>query len=97
MTKSHDLIELSIAEDLKFLVRREVFRLKLKPELDKADFMALEKVTKAYSLLMSDLRESVKAGIFADLPDDVLEDTVGGNQAPEKSKRGRGRPRKEVI
>lgn len=91
MTKSHDLIELNIAEDLKELVKREVEKLKAKKDLDKSDFMALEKITRSYALLMSDLRESVKAGLFGDLSDEELE----GVQAPEKSKRGRGRPKKE--
>ena len=96
MSKTHDLIELNIAEDLKELVKREVVRLRNKPELDKTDFMALEKVTKAYSLLMSDLRESVKAGIFSDVPEEMLEGLVEGNpgRPQEKSTRGRGRPKK---
>lgn len=96
MAKKYDLIELSIAEDLKGLVKREVQRLKVKPELDKADFMALEKITRSYTLLMSDFRESVKANIFSDLSDEALEEYAETDKPQEKSPRGRGRPRKEL-
>lgn len=92
MPKTHDLIEVSIAEDLKELIRREVTKLVNKVEFDKNDFIALEKLTKTYSLIMSDLRETVKAGLFADLPDELLEGLVADKTKPqEKSPRGRGK------
>lgn len=97
MAKNFDLIELNIAEDLKELVKREVGKLMAKGsrgmEMEKTDFIALEKLTRAYTLLMADLRETVKAGFFEALPEEALEG-LSNEKPQEKSARGRGRPKK---
>lgn len=95
---SSNLIELQIAEDIKEIVKREVLKLKNSPPgLDKESLMALEKVTKAYTMLMADLRENVKQGIFGKLDEEQLgsldaeraEDREAYAATQGKSKRGR--------
>lgn len=68
--------ELQIAEDLKDILARETKALALAAKaggLVKEDFMKLEKVTKSYTMLMADLRETVKSGILAHLEATELE------------------------
>lgn len=88
---SSNLIELQIAEDIKEIVKREVLKLKNSPELDKTSLMALEKVTKAYTMLMADLRENVKAGLFGKLDDAQLQAIDKSETAKQQGKSNRGR------
>lgn len=83
-----------IAEDLKALVKRETEKLKRKSELEDSDFSRIEKLTRSYTLLMADLRETVKSKVFADLDEKELEKVAEHLNQVDQPKRGPGRPRK---
>lgn len=71
-------------------MQREAERLAQKENLEPADYVKLEKVTKAYTMLMSDLRESLKAGLFDSFTKSELEEIASsGEQIPEGKQRGR--------
>lgn len=62
-----DLIELSIAENIKTIIRDEISKLRSKAQLEEKDFVKLEKLAKTYSTMMEDLRENLKTGLYGKL------------------------------
>lgn len=87
---ANKLVEFEIAEDLKDIVKREVEKLKKKTVLEKDDLNALYNLSKTYTTLMSDLRETLKSGLLSYLTDDQLdkikESASRPRKAPSKSK-----------
>ena len=68
-------IEQELSEDLKGLLRRGITELQgVSGEFESADVVKLEKLTRIYSILMADLRETVKHGLFSALDDSELDD-----------------------
>jgi hypothetical protein len=67
------IIEHETSLILKEIVHREATALQLKDEFEKADFICLEKLCKAHQILSTDVRESIKAGLFGKLTDEDLE------------------------
>lgn len=70
--KKSEFIEEILADDLKLLLKRGIDQLKEVDEFSEKDTVKLEKLTRVYSILMSDLRESVKNGIFGDKSENEL-------------------------
>lgn len=65
---SDKLIELELADEIKYIARREILALKnTGSPLGKDEIAALERLTKVYTMLMSDHRENLKAGVFDDI------------------------------
>ncbi len=58
----HD--EWLVYEDILFIVKREVARLKKSKTLESSDVMALEKLSRVYANLKDDLREDLKSGLW---------------------------------
>lgn len=74
--KDNKLIEQELAEDLKGLLKAGIVQLQEKAVegFDASDVVKLEKLTRVYSILMSDLRETVKHGLLGSLDDEELDD-----------------------
>lgn len=66
-------LEEALAHDLKVLIKRAVDELKQVDEFEDKDIAKLEKLTRAYSTMMGDLRESIKHGTFGNKSDAELE------------------------
>ena len=58
----HD--EWQIYQDLLFIVKREVSRLKKSTKLEGTDFGSLEKLSRVYANLKDDLREDLKSDLW---------------------------------
>lgn len=69
------LIEQEISDDLKELLRRGIGELTaVAGPFDSSDVIKLEKLTRVYSILMADLRETVKHGLLSSLDESGLDD-----------------------
>jgi len=71
---SGKFIEQEISDDLKRLLKRGIEELDGTEGFDASDIVKLEKLTRVYSILMADLRETVKHGLLTSLDDSELED-----------------------
>lgn len=67
-------IEQEIADDLKLLLQRGIAELKATKKFDASDVLKLEKFTRTYSILMADVRETVKHGLLSGLDDSELDE-----------------------
>ena len=67
-------IEQEIADDLKLLLQRGIAELKATQKFDASDVIKLEKFTRTYSILMADVRETVKHGLLSGLDDAELDE-----------------------
>lgn len=97
MVKVIGFSELETAEDLKLVVATEARRLATKATregLEAKDMVMLEKTTKAYTLLMADLREMQKSGLLKDLNVEDLEKLAEKTGKLDEGKKGARRGRK---
>lgn len=74
---SQKIREIQIADDIIAIVEQEVGRIKAKRGRDPTDLIALEKLSKVYSIIASSNREDLKYGVLGRLSDKELEDLEG--------------------
>ncbi len=93
MSKIDDMIELTIAEDIKTIIRNEITGIRAKTQLDPADILKLEKLAKTYATMMADLRENLKSGLYGKLTGESLDAFNDTEKVVEGTKEGAKRPR----
>ncbi len=83
MTKKY--LEQEIAEEIKYIVRREVLRLKAKEALTGTEPANLEKYAKIYTILMSSHREDMKQNTFGGASIEELESLIKDEESSDEA------------
>lgn len=74
---TNKIVEQEIAEDLRGLLKRGIAELKgisKSDPFETSEMVKLEKLTRIYSILMADTRETVKHGLLAGLSDEEIDE-----------------------